>query len=160
MELFGERSRWGDSVRPFLWTHVSTMVTGFTGSTEVDLPVTCTYDFEVAGTKYLHTLRGGEIPLLLLFSGTCFTKGSAGFVAEPVAWDQEASFGLPLSVWREVMDLYFPNSGWIRVDCDTLDALQRFKVGRALPTWEQAFEQLLKEARDDEAGDDGERDLA
>jgi hypothetical protein len=145
-ELFGERSQWGDSVRPFLWTHVSTMVTGFTGATEIDLPVTCTYDFEVAGTKYLHALGDGSVPLLLLFSGTCFTRGSAGFVAEPVAWDQEASFELPVRVWRGVMDLYFPNAGWIRVDRATLDALQRFKTDRALPTWDHAFERLLKEA--------------
>ena len=70
VELFGEPPQWGDSLRPFLWTHVATTVTGFTGSTEIDLPVTCTYDFEVAGTKYLHALDDGEIPLVLLFSGT------------------------------------------------------------------------------------------
>ena len=33
-------------------------------STEVDLPVTCTYDFEVAAAKYLHALDDGEIPLV------------------------------------------------------------------------------------------------
>ena len=54
-------------------------ITGFDGSTEVDLPVTCTYDFEVAGTKYFHALDDGEIPLVLLFSGTTFVAGDAGF---------------------------------------------------------------------------------
>lgn len=44
------------------------------------------------------------------------------------------------------MDQYFPNSGWLRLSRDTLDALQRFKAARALPTWDQALEQLLKEA--------------
>jgi hypothetical protein len=44
------------------------------------------------------------------------------------------------------MDLYFPNSGWLRVGRDTLDALQLFKASRALPTWDQALEQLLKQA--------------
>ena len=39
---------------------------------------TCTYDFEVAATKYLHALDDGEIPLVLLFSGTVFTAGDAG----------------------------------------------------------------------------------
>jgi Family of unknown function (DUF6084) len=47
------------------------------------------------------------------------------------------------------MDLYFPNSGWLRVRRDTLDELQRFKASRALPTWDQAFEQLLKAAGED-----------
>jgi hypothetical protein len=145
-ELFGETPRWGDSLRPFLWTHVSTTIAGFTGATEIDLPVECTYDFEVAGAKYLHALGDGEIPLLLLFSGTVFTRGASGFSAEPVAWDQEASFRLPVAVWRQTMDRYFPNSGWLRVSRETLDRLQGFKARRAVPTWDQAFELLLKEA--------------
>ena len=46
-----------DSLRPFLWTHVSTTVSSFSGSTEVDLPITCTYDFEVSGTQVLPRAR-------------------------------------------------------------------------------------------------------
>jgi hypothetical protein len=145
-ELFGETPRWGDSLHPFLWTHIATTVTAFTGAIEVDLPIECSYDFEVAAAKYLHALDDGEIPLLLLFAGTVFTKGQSGFAVEPVAWDLEAPFRLPVAVWRGAMDLYFPNSGWIRVSRNTLDALQRFKSARALPTWDHAFEQLLKEA--------------
>jgi hypothetical protein len=145
-ELFGEAPQWGDSLRPFLWTHVSTTLPGFSASTEFDLAVECSYDFEVTAAKYLHALTGGEIPLLLLFSGTVFTRGTSGFSAEPVGWDQEASYRLPVSVWRALMDLYFPNCGWLRIGRDTLDALQRFKASRALPTWDQALDQLLKEA--------------
>ena len=59
-ELFGETPQWGNSLRPFLWTHVSTTVGGFDGTGEFDLPVACTYDFEVAGAKYLHALGDGE----------------------------------------------------------------------------------------------------
>jgi hypothetical protein len=149
VELFGETPRWGDSLRPFLWTHVSTMIAGFEGTTEVDLPIECTYDFEVAGAKYLHGLSDGEIPLLLLFSGTVFTRGETGFAAEPLSWALEASYRMPVRVWREVMDQYFPNSGWLRVRRDTLDCLQRFKASQALPTWDQALERLLKEAGED-----------
>lgn len=145
-ELFGETPRWGDSLRPFLWTHVSTTVAGFTGSTEFDLPIECSYDFEVAAAKYLHALSEGEVPLILLFSGTVFTRGEVGFAAEPVSWNLEASYRMPVSVWRGVMDMYFPNSGWMRVSRSTLDALQRFKASRALPTWDQALELLLKHA--------------
>jgi uncharacterized protein DUF6084 len=145
-ELFGETPQWGDSLRPFLWTHVSTTVGKFDGATEFDLPLECTYDFDVAGAKYLHALGGGEIPLLLLFSGTVFTRGESGFSAEPLSWSLEAPHKMPVSVWRAMMDQYFPNSGWIRVGRDTLDTLQRFRSHRGLPTWDQAFEQLLKEA--------------
>jgi hypothetical protein len=150
-ELFGPTPGWGDSLRPFLWTHVATTVTSFKDSIELDLPVPCTYDFEVAGSKYLHSLGEGEVPLLLLFSGIVFTKGTTGFAAEPVSWDGEATFRLPVAIWRGMMDLYYPNGGWLRLSRDTIDALQRFKAARALPTWDQAFERLLKEAGEEGA---------
>ncbi len=147
-ELFGETPQWGSSLRPFLWTHVSSMVGRFDGTTEFDLPVECTYDFEVAGAKYMHTLGAGDIPLIFLFSGTVFTQGVSGFSAEPLSWSTESSYRLPVAVWRSTMDAYFPGSGFIRVRRDTLDDLQRFRAIRGLPTWDQAFEQLLKEAEE------------
>ena len=142
LALFGETPRWGDTLKPFLWTHASTMVAGFSGTTEVDLPVPCTYDFDVAGAKYLHALGEGEVPLVLLFNGTVFSSDGV----EPVPWHKEASFRMPAGVWRRLMDLYFPGRAWIRLRRETLDDLERFKASRALPTWEQAIEVLLKEA--------------
>jgi hypothetical protein len=145
-ELFGDTARWGDTLKPLQFTNVSIMVPGFSGSTDIDLPVPFTYDFEVAAAKYFHSLEDGEIPLLLLFSGTVFSKGDSGFSVQQVPWHKETSYRLPVKVWREMMDLYFPNSAWIRVRRDTLDGLQRFKSRRALPMWDDAFEVLLKEA--------------
>jgi hypothetical protein len=147
VELFGAAPRWGETLRPFLWTHVSTTVAEFTGETEIDLPVPCTYDFEVAAAKYLHGLGDGEIPLVLLFSGTMFSYRDGALVVEPVPWSVEASHDLPVRVWRETMDAFFPNSGWIRIPRETLDALSRYKADRALTSWEDAFERLLKEAQ-------------
>jgi hypothetical protein len=148
-EMFGETPQWGDSLRPFLWTHVSTTIGKFEGSTEFDLPVECTYDFDVAGAKYLHALAEGDIPLILLFSGTVYSRGKTGFSAERLSWNSEATYKMPVSVWRGMMDLYFPNSGWIRVHRDTLDSLQRFRATLGLPTWDQAIERLLKQAGED-----------
>jgi hypothetical protein len=143
LAVFGETPRWGDTLRPFLWTHASTMVPGFTGATECDLPVACTYDFEVAAAKYLHALGPeGEVSLALLFNGTVFSSSGV----EPVPWHKECRFAMPAGAWRSLMDLYFPNSGWIRLGRETLDDLERFKATRALPTWEQAIAALLKEA--------------
>jgi hypothetical protein len=130
LELFGEPARWGDTLKPMQFANVSLMVPGFAGSIEVDLPA----------------LGDGEVPLLLLFSGTVFTKGTSGFSVGQVPWHKEAVYRLPVSVWREIMDRFFPGSGWIRVRRDTLDALQRFKAVRALPTWDDALEALFKEA--------------
>ena len=152
VELFGEPSRWGETMRPFLWTHVNTTVAGFTGSTVVELAVPCTYDMEVAGTKYLHALApNGEIPLLLLFSGTMFARDgtAAGVSVTPVAWHEDASFRLPTRLWRDMMDRYFPNGGWVNVSRPVLASLARFKTRRALATWDQTLEALLKEAGED-----------
>ena len=146
LDLFGEPARWGDTLKPMQFATVSLMVPSFSGSIEADLPVPCTYDFEVAAAKYLHALGDGEVPLLLLFSGTVFTKGSTGFSVAQVPWHKEASYRLPVAVWREIMDRFFPNSGWIRVRRDTLDDLQRFKANRALTSWDDALETLFKEA--------------
>jgi Family of unknown function (DUF6084) len=146
LELFGATPLWGDSLKPFLWTHIDTMITGFETETEIELPVTCTYDFEVAGAKYLHGLGDGEVPLLFLFSGTVFIKGGTGFSVELVPWHLESRFRLPVSLWRQAMDAYFPNSGWLRLSRPTIDRLQRFRADRVLPTWEQTIEVLLKSA--------------
>jgi hypothetical protein len=143
LDLFGEPSRWGESLNPFLFANVSHIVPAFSGSVDVDLPVPCTYDFEVAAAKYFSGLETGEIPLLLLFSGTVFSRGETGFSVQQIPWHHESTYRLPVSVWRELMDLHFPNSGWIRVRRDTLDALQRFKATRALTSWDQALEELL-----------------
>jgi len=143
VELFGLPEQWSKTLTPFLWTHASTTVRGFSGSIDVDLPVTCTYDFEVAAAKYLHTLRDGEIPLVFLFTGTVFTRGITGFGVEQISWDLEATHRMPVKVWHDLMDLYFPGSGWIRVDRDTLDALVQFKAVRGLTSWEEAFSALL-----------------
>lgn len=142
-DLFGTSDRYRSTLKPFLWTHATTMVQGFTGSTEVDLAVPVTYDFEVSATKYLHALRGGEVPTVLLFSGTCFTRGETGFAVEQVSWSLEAPCRVPVQVWRSLMDHYFPGGGWIRLDRETIDALVRYRSERGLTSWESTLAELL-----------------
>lgn len=149
VDLFGERSRWGDSVKPMQLCTVETMVPGFVGSLETTLQVPCTYDTEIASAKYFHALRGGAVPLLMLFSGTVFVDGGTGFFVEQVPWDREATYRLPVSTWRDLMDLHFPGSGWLMVRIDTLDHLLRFRSQHGLPTWDEAMTRLLKQAGED-----------
>lgn len=145
-DLFGEPSRWSETLRPMQFAYVDRVIGGFVGQTEVDLPVTCTYDLEVAAARYFSALEGGEIPLLL-FSGTVFYAGPGGFTVEQIPWHKEAAYRLPVAVWRELMDLYFPGSGWLRLRRDTIERLGRFKADRALPTWDDALNALLELAR-------------
>jgi hypothetical protein len=150
LELFGETPQWAESLKPMQFASVGVMVPSFTGATEIDVPVACTYDFEVASAKFFHGLGGGEIPMLLLFSGTAFRRTNEGrFEVEQVPWSLEARHRVPVAVWRELMDRFFPHSGWIRLRSDVIDALQRYKAGNALPTWEDTVTALLKQAGED-----------
>jgi hypothetical protein len=142
-DLFGDTDRWADTLKPMQFTTVATMVPGFSGSCEVELPVPFTYDLEVGSARYFDSLEAGEIPLLLLFSGTVFTVSDGRMQVYQVPWSKEASYRLPVSVWREAIDAHFPNSAWIKMSRQTMEELQRFKSSRALPTWDMTLAELL-----------------
>ena len=73
----------------------------------------------------------------------------AGLSIAPVSWSEEGSYRLPVKLWRDMMDLYFPNTGWLRLRRETLDALLVYKADRALMTWDETVERLLKQAGED-----------
>lgn len=149
-DLFGEPARWSQTLRTMLWTHASTVVPAFTGTATASLPVPCTYDFNVAATKYFSGLADGEVPLTLLFSGSVFYEDEAGALqVSPVSWASEATFRLPVTTWRELMDAYYPNQAWLQLRRDVFDRLYRYKVGLGIPTWEQALERILPAAEAD-----------
>nr|MBA2697314.1 hypothetical protein [Nocardioidaceae bacterium] len=146
LDMFGTRERWFDTLKPFMWMQCSAMVQGFTGITEVDLAMPCTYDFEVTWSKYLHALRESDIPVVFLFSGTVFTRGVSGFGVDQVPWDRESRYPIPVQVWRDMIDHYFPNTGWLRLQHETIEALSHYKSVRGLTTWEDAVASLLAKA--------------
>jgi hypothetical protein len=143
VDLFGSSDRYGATLKPFLWTHATAMVQGFEGTRDFDLPVACTYDFDVSATKYLHALGGGDVPLVLLFSGTVFTRGQTGFAVEQLSWSLEAQCQLPVSTWRALMDSWFPGGGWLRLDRDTIAQLARYRMAHGHTSWEQTMAELL-----------------
>jgi Family of unknown function (DUF6084) len=144
LDLFGETQRWGTTLKPLLWTNTSVVVPSFTGSTLVDLPVPCTFDFNVATTKYFHALEDGEVPVQFLFSGTVFhTTRARGLQVAQIPWDREAKYRLPIQVWKRMMDSYYPNIAWLQLRRDVFDRLYEYKVQHGIPTWEQVIEELL-----------------
>lgn len=144
-DLFGEPHRWGETVRSLLWTHVSVIIPGFVGATHVEVPVPCTFDFNVAAVKYFHGLEDGELPLCFQFSGTVFYESATGGLqVAPIPWDKEVKFRLPLKPWKEMMDLYYPNSAWLCLSRDVFERLHKYKVRMGLPTWEGMLEGLLE----------------
>jgi hypothetical protein len=147
--LFGDRSRWGDTLKPIQFALLSVMVPSFTGSTEIDVPVPCTYDMDVTAGSYFHALQDGVVPLVFLFSGTIFGKGGEkGFSVSQVPWHQEASFRLPIKTWKEMMDRYFPETSWLRVRRDTLDALLKYNAVHALPGLDAVITSLLEQSEE------------
>jgi hypothetical protein len=144
LDIFGEPERWSRTLRNLLWTHANVVVPAFQKSTVVDLPVPCTFDFNVAATKYFEGLREGEVPLCLMFSGTVFYAQPEGALqVAPISWQQEARFKLPVSVWREMMDAYYPNTAWLCLRRDAFDRLNQYKMQRGIPTWEALIESLV-----------------
>ncbi len=143
-DLFGEPERWSQTLRSLLWTHASLVVPSFQGSTLADLPIHCTFDFNVAATKYFEGLTEGEIPLCFQFSGTVFYADSDDALqVAPISWEQEARFKLPVKVWREMMDTYYPNNVWLNLHRDVFERFYQYKTQHGIPTWEQALERVL-----------------
>jgi hypothetical protein len=151
-DLFGDPSRWAETVKPIQLATVTMMVPSFTAVTEIEFPMPCTYDLEVASARYLHGLDDGTVPLLMLFSGTVFVATETGYSVELVPWSSEASYRMPVTVWKDVVEAHFPNSAWLRCTRETLDELSAFKAKRALPTWDATLTTLLAEQRAAEAG--------
>jgi hypothetical protein len=149
LDLFGEPERWSQTLRAMLWTHADVVVPQFSGATAVSLKVPCTFDFNVAATKYFHGLSEGDLPLEFLFSGMVFYSNAAGALqVSPIPWEKEAKFRLPVKTWRELIDSYYPNTAWLCLRRDVFDRLQQYKMRRGIPTWEEAIETVLATAKE------------
>ena len=144
-DLFGHPSRWGETMRSLLWTHASVSIPAVDPERKVDLPVPCSYDFNIAATKYFHGLEQGDVPLNFLFSGSIFYRDSEGRLQiEQVAWSKECAYCLPLTVWRAMMEQYYPQSTWVCLHRDAFDELDRYRRRQGLPTFERALQALLE----------------
>ena len=150
VELFGAPERWAVTTRSLVWSQLDVLVPGFTGSTTVSIPIACSYDLELAAAKYLHSLPDGQAPLALHFNGTIYYPGDdRGLQMVLVPWSKSTDFRMPVSIWKETIEHYYPNTGWVALRTQTLAALQRAKLARGLPTLDACVRELLNEAGDD-----------
>jgi hypothetical protein len=144
-DLFGAPARWPTTMKSLPWVDTSLLVPAFDGHAEVELTVPCSYDLEVSAARYFHSLDGGEVPVRLLFRGTVFARGERGLEMTPLPWSREATWRLPLSLWRAAVEDVFPDAGWLRLRKQTIDALLSFKGRHALGSWDRVIEALLAE---------------
>ncbi len=149
IDLFGTPDQWGTTLRNRLWTLSNTTVRTFAGSTEAILPVPCSFDLNVAGTKYFYALEGDEVPLLFLFSGTVFYAAPDGHLqVQQISWEKECIYRMPVSVWKKMMDEHYPNTAFVSLQRDVFDRLNEYKQSAGVSSWEQAIEKLLAEKKE------------
>jgi len=142
-DLFGEANRWGETMHSLLWANTSTVIAAFSTDTTVDLPIPCTFDFNVATTKYFAGIKAGEIPVSCLFSGTVFYDDGGVLQAVQIPWEKEAFYRVPIRIWREMMDAYYPNAAWLCIRRDAFERLHQYKIQHGIPTFEEALLRIL-----------------
>jgi len=142
-DLFGDTDQWHRSLRGLLWTHTTATVPPFRGTARVDLHLPCSADLSAGAAKYFYALESGQIPLTLQFSGTVFYEASDRLQIARIPWDREATFRLEVSLWKEMMAAYYPNTAFISLRADLVDRLHRYRAANGLPTWDHAVERLL-----------------
>jgi hypothetical protein len=144
IDLFGTPDTWGTTLRPKLWTLSNTTVRTFAGNTEAILPVPCSFDLNVAGTKFFYALEGGEVPLLFLFSGTIFYAAPDGHLqVQQISWNKECNYRMPIGIWQKMMDHHYPNSAFISLERGVFDRLYEYKRSAGVSSWEQVIDKLL-----------------
>lgn len=144
VELFGTPDRWGHTLRNKLWTNAGTSVSQFTGNTTAILPVPCTFDLNIAATKYFYALEEGEVPLLFLFSGTVFHSTPEGRLhVERISWNKECTYNMPLRAWEEMMRQHYHDTAWISLQGDVFDRIYAYKRRMGLTSWEDTIRRLL-----------------
>jgi hypothetical protein len=142
-DLFGTPERWNTTLRSFSWADVSVTVPGFADSTAIDVPVTCTYDFDVTATRFLHALGGGDIPLRFLFSGAIFRACGSGFSTERISWSSECAYRMPAALWRDALQACYGDDALMRVKSETLERLHRYRALSGAASWDEVLERLL-----------------
>ena len=146
-ELFGEPFRWDETLKSFFWTIINIPVPRFTGKTVVEVTIPCSEDQAMAAGKYFYAVSDGDVPLAFLFSGTLFYNDAEGDLQiSLVPWEKEAFCKMPVRLWQNMMDIYFPDCRWLRITKETYDKLVKYKAQSAYPTLEAALESLLQDA--------------
>ncbi|GAA3379056.1 DUF6084 family protein [Streptomyces sannanensis] len=148
-ELFGTPDRWAETLRPLVWTRLTTVVPPFDDRTEVTLAVPCTTDIQLAVAKYFRAVDHGEVPLDFLFSGTVFHSApGSGLNTAQISWDSHTDFDLPAALWREATG----RTGWIPLSADSYDRLDDFRARHTLSSWDETANALLDRAGADITG--------
>lgn len=144
VELFGAPERWGATTHSFQWARVESLVPTFTGSTAFTLELPCTYDLEVAASRFFHSLPDGNVPLTFHFNGTVLYSGAEERLQVVlVPWSCSSRWSMPVEVWKRTIAAHYPGGGWIRLTEETLEQLSQHKAERGQHTFDDTVRTLL-----------------
>ncbi len=147
VDLFGAPERWGATTHSLRWARVDTLVQGFTGASSFDLELACTYDLEVAASKYFYSLPGGEAPLSFHFTGMVLYRGEHDRLqVAQVPWSCSARWAMPVDAWKRAVADQYPGGGWVRLSVETLDALTALKAAGGFHSYDALVGDLLGQA--------------
>lgn len=145
-DVFGSSERWDENLKSLYWKQVTIPVPRFTGQTQIEIPLECSEDLSTSVGKYFYALEKGEIPLTFIFKGSVFYKGSEDTIqVTPVPWEKEASYNMPVSLWNNLREAYFPDSKYLRVPHELFDKLYAYKTKSIHPTINKCLESLVDE---------------
>jgi len=157
VELFGEPERWANTTGAFRWAQVDKLVPSFAGEVEFEIELPCTYDHEIAATKYLAGAADGVAPLRMHLNGTLFYRGEDGQLQLMLLpWDRSIRFELPIATWRGMIADHYPESAWVRLSEGTLRRLTERKAQDGSPTFDACVADMLDATQ--EAGTDAAAD--
>jgi hypothetical protein len=146
-DLFGEASRWGETLRSVLWANTTTVISSFEREVQASLQVPCTFDFNVATTKFFASIQQGEVPVSFFFNGTIFyADNEGGLRVVHIPWEKEATYRLSGRVWQDMMNAYYPNTAWLCLERSAFERLSAFKTRHGLPTFEEALAKAMEAA--------------
>ena len=141
-ELFGPVADWGTTLRTLLWTRTTLVVPGVRGRTVVDLDVPCSYDLEVAASRYLDALGDGDGAARVPVQRQRVLRRRRRRAADDAAVVGAArrSTRCRCAVWKETMERYFRGTAWVRLRKERFDRLSAYKSRNALATWDDALD--------------------
>jgi alpha-ketoglutarate-dependent taurine dioxygenase len=143
-EVFGGASAWSTTMRHLLWTETTHVLSPFEGETSALLHLPATYDLGASTSRYFDSLNEGEVAAALLFSGTIYYRApERDFAVSPLPTTAEATFSIPVSVWRRAVVEPAGGAAAVLVAPATLDRLDRARIRRGLSTLDEAVRELL-----------------
>ena len=79
----------------------------------------------------------------LVLAADLYEPAGGALQIEQIPWDREAKYRLPVRIWKEMIDIYYPNVAWLCLRRDVFEKLSQYKMDRGIPTWEETLESII-----------------